>query len=151
MSEDDADGPWYFENRQRTVEFDENRIRAFLARLAAELAEGREFAVVVASDASVRSANQRFRRVAGTTDVLSFPDGEGGRLGDLLISAAQAARQAAEHGHSVEEELQTLALHGLLHLHGYDHETDRGEMRGAERRLRLRYGLPAGLIERSDP
>lgn len=147
---DDSGEPWYyFENRQRTVPFDEPRVRAFLARLAADLASGSGFSVVVSSDAALRRANRQYRNVSRATDVLSFPDGEDGYLGDLLISAQRAARQAAEHGHPVEEELQTLALHGLLHLQGYDHQTDGGEMRRAEERLRRRYGLAAGLIERA--
>lgn len=148
MNPDDPDEPWYFENRQRRIEFDERKVRTFLAQLASDLAGGKQFAVVVTSDAAVRRANRRFRNIARTTDVLSFPDGEDGHLGDLLISAARAARQATEHGHSVEEEIQTLALHGMLHLNGYDHETGDDQMRGVEERLRRKYGLPGGLIAR---
>lgn len=148
MNDDDPGEPWYFENRQRKIPFDEDAVRAFVGRLARDLAAGREFAVVVSSDSALRTANRRFRNESRTTDVLSFPEDEGPYLGDMLISAERAARQAAEHGHSIEEEIQTLALHGLLHLKGYDHEADGGEMRRLEERLRRNYGLAAGLIER---
>lgn len=140
--------PWHFENRQRDAGFDEEPIRTFLALLHRDLARGSTFSVVVSSDEDVRRANLRFRGVGSTTDVLSFPDGEDGYLGDVLISASQAARQAAEHGHSLETEINTLALHGLLHLSGFDHQSDEGEMREAEERLRRAYGLPTGLIAR---
>ncbi len=150
MNADDPDEPWYFENRQRTIVFDERKVRTFLAQLASDLAGGKQFTVVVSSDAALRRANRRFRNISRATDVLSFPDGEDGHLGDLLISAATAARQATQHGHSVEEEIQTLALHGMLHLNGYDHETEDGEMRGVEERLRRKYGLPASLIARGE-
>jgi probable rRNA maturation factor len=80
--------------------------------------------------------------------VLSFP-AEGESLGDIAIASGIAARQAAEAGHSVSIELRVLALHGLLHLLGYDHETDHGEMSRVEERLRRRAGLPGGLIGRS--
>ena len=128
--------------------FDEGRIREFLEALSRDLSGGLEFSVVVGSDAALRHANRRFRGVSRATDVLSFPDGQDGYLGDVLISAARAARQAAAYGHSVEAEIQTLALHGLLHLNGHDHEVDAGEMRDAEERLRRLYGLPSGLIKR---
>jgi probable rRNA maturation factor len=82
--------------------------------------------------------------------VLSFPDGEAGRLGDILISARRADRQARQFGHSVEDELKVLALHGLMHLLGFDHENDGGEMRRTETKWRRRYGLQSGLIERAE-
>jgi probable rRNA maturation factor len=140
--------PWYG-NRQRSTKIDGSAVRAFLSRVGREVAGGREFAVVVSSDAAVRRANRRFRGKRGATDVLSFPDGENGRLGDILISAQCAARQAEEHGHPVEEEIKILVLHGLLHLLGYDHERDNGEMQRAETRWRGKLGLGAALIERA--
>ncbi len=144
-----VDELWHFENRQRKVLFEEGEIRDFLAELGRDLAGGEEFSVVVASDDALRRANARFRSIRRTTDVLSFPDGEDGYLGDVLIAAGRAARQAAEHRHSIETEIRTLALHGMLHLKGYDHEVDEGEMRAAEERLRRRYKLPAGLVGRA--
>jgi probable rRNA maturation factor len=81
--------------------------------------------------------------------VLSFPAGDGSHLGDILISAPQARRQARRFRHSVEQELEILLLHGVLHLLGHDHEHDRGRMQRLERNWRRRLGLPGGLIERS--
>ncbi len=149
MSSEPGEEPWYFENRQRKVAFDEHAVRAFVGRIAKDIARGREFAVVIGSDAALRAANRRFRGVSRVTDVLSFADGESGRLGDLLISAFRAKRQAAHFGHDIEDELKILALHGLLHLMGYDHESDADEMNRAEKRLRRKYALPSGLIERA--
>jgi probable rRNA maturation factor len=151
MGTDSSDGPCWYQNRQRRISIDDDQVVAFLNRIAADLAKRREFAVVVSSDEALRTANRQFRGISKTTDVLSFPDGEDGRLGDILISAGRAQAQAAQYGLSVEEELKTLALHGLLHLLGYDHETDRGQMRAQETKLRKRYGLPNGLIERAQP
>lgn len=150
MGSDSADGPscWY-RNRQRKLRLQDRQIEAFLAALSQAEAPGREVAVLVASDDFVRRANRRFRGKKGSTDVLSFPDGEDGRLGDILISAARAERQAGEHGHSVENEVKILILHGFLHLLGYDHQTDSGQMARTEKRLRGKYGLENGLIERA--
>ena len=97
----------------------------------------------------MRRANLQFRGQNHATDVLSFPDGDAEHLGDLLICARQAARQAERLGHSVDAELKILVLHGVLHLLGHDHEQDRGAMRRLESRWRRTLGLPAALIERS--
>ena len=148
MGTDSSDGPCWYQNRQRRISIDDDQLVAFLNRIAGDLAKRREFAVLVSSDEAVRTANRQFRGISKTTDVLSFPDGEDGRLGDILISAGRAQAQAAQYGLSVEDELKTLALHGLLHLLGYDHETDNGQMQAQETKLRKRYGLPNGLIER---
>lgn len=150
MGTDSSDGPCWYQNRQRAVDIDDREVVAFLNRIAVDLAKRREFAVVVGSNAAIRTANRQFRGVSKTTDVLSFPDGEDGRLGDILISACRAQAQAKRYGLSVEDELKTLALHGVLHLLGYDHETDEGQMRAKETKLRKRYGLPSGLIERAE-
>ena len=89
-----------------------------------------------------------WRGKRATTDVLSFPaeqaefeKAEGLSLGDIVISTEQAARQAKQHGLSFENEIAQLILHGLLHLSGYDHETDHGEMNRLELRLRKRLGI----------
>jgi probable rRNA maturation factor len=105
--------------------------------------------VAVTTDARVQSLNRRFRGVNKATDVLSFPADEPGQLGDIVIARGVALRQARHLGHPVATELRVLALHGLLHLLGYDHELDGGRMARAEARLRRRGGLDAGLIERS--
>jgi probable rRNA maturation factor len=104
--------------------------------------------VALVSDARVRVLNRRFRRKDGATDVLSFPADEPGILGDIVIASGVARRQAAAAGHAFATELRVLALHGLLHLLGYDHERDDGEMARLERRLRRKGGLREGLIER---
>lgn len=93
--------------------------------------------------------NRRFRKQSKPTDVLSFPSAEPGLAGDIAISADIAAANAAELGHSVETELKVLMLHGMLHLAGYDHEIDDGEMQARESKLRTRLKLPVGLIERA--
>ena len=105
---------------------------------------------MLTTDDGIRMLNRRFRKKNKATDVLSFPvDGpSSGLAGDLAISVETAARQAAEHGHALRVELRVLMLHGLLHLAGYDHETDQGEMAKKESRLRAKLKLPLGLIER---
>ena len=109
-----------------------------------------ELAVALAPDAQVRALNQKYRRTDAATDVLSFPSGERGFLGDIVIATGVARRQAIEMRHPFRTELRVLALHGLLHLLGYDHEdrADRGAMARLEARLRRKGGLPAGLIAR---
>ena len=123
--------------------------RVFAKRLAIVVAGGRPFTCLITGDAELRQLNREFRKKDYATDVLSFPSGAGsGFLGDIAISYEHAERQAAEYGHSVIEEIEILMLHGVLHLLGMDHETDRGEMARAENRWRAELGLPRGLIER---
>lgn len=107
--------------------------------------------VLLADDRTLRRLNREFRGKDKTTDVLSFPAAEEFQekfAGDLAISLDTAARQAREHGHSLRDEVRVLLLHGLLHLSGMDHETDRGEMAAREATLRARLGLKSGLIAR---
>ncbi|MDT5062410.1 MAG: putative rRNA maturation factor [Acidobacteriota bacterium] len=136
-------------NRQRKMPIDCDGWREFGAR-ALEVVPANDAGVTVAfvSDRAMRELNRRWRGKGGTTDVLSFPAAqdefeklEGLRLGDVVISVEQAARQAGEHGLSFEREVAQLILHGLLHLCGYDHETDKGEMNRFELRLRRRLGI----------
>ncbi|HTV04386.1 MAG TPA: rRNA maturation RNase YbeY [Acidobacteriaceae bacterium] len=109
--------------------------------------------VLLTGDAEVRQLNREFRGQDKATDVLSFPAGEvHGRLrtaGDLAISVETAAREAALRGHSLDTELRVLLLHGVLHLAGYDHEIDNGEMARMEDALRKKLGLKEGLIART--
>jgi probable rRNA maturation factor len=108
--------------------------------------------VMVTSNRELRSLNRRFRGKDKPTDVLSFPPltDFGGKLaGDIAISAEIAGKNAKALGHSPAEEIKILALHGVLHLAGYDHERDGGEMARTEQKLRCSLGLPVGLIERS--
>jgi probable rRNA maturation factor len=104
--------------------------------------------VLITSSAELRRLNRRFRGEDQATDVLSFPSADE-TAGDLAISADIAARNARRLGHTAADEMKILILHGLLHLAGYDHETDAGEMARKEARLRQALGLPAALIERT--
>src|SRR5688500_61285 len=119
----------------------------WLVRIAPASARG-DLCVALISDRRMRALNRQFRGKDHVTDVLSFPSDERGFLGDIVIAEGVAKRQAKEHGHSLKIEVQTLTLHGLLHLLGHDHETDDGQMARAEARLRKQAGLPLGLIER---
>ena len=139
-------------NRQRKLPLDCDQWKAFTAE-ALKVAPAKAAGVTVAfvSDRMMRELNLRWRGKRGTTDVLSFPEGRDAfvnfqlpeelTLGDVVISVEQAARQAAEHGLEFEKEVAQLILHGLLHLCGYDHETDRGEMDRLELRLRRKLGI----------
>ena len=119
----------------------------WLAGVAPRAARG-ELGIALVSDARMRALNDTYRRQDYATDVLSF---EGDGLGDLVIATGVAKRQAREAGHSYQTELRVLALHGLLHLLGYDHEQpdDNGRMQRMETRLRRKGGLKAGLIGRT--
>src|SRR5208283_3671334 len=97
----------------------------------------------------LQELNRHFCKKDQPTDVLSFPSDMPKLAGDIAISADIAAANAADIGHSVEMELKVLILHGLLHLAGYDHQTDNGDMQARERELRQQLKLPTGLIERA--
>jgi len=136
-------------NRQRKLPLDGERWREFAAQ-ALEVAPARGAGVTVAfvSDRAMRELNWRWRGKRGTTDVLSFPAEQAefeklaeATLGDVVVSVERAEKQAAEHGLSFEREVKQLILHGLLHLCGYDHVTDNGEMNALELRLRRRLGI----------
>jgi probable rRNA maturation factor len=125
-------------------------LRDFARQLQAEVAGGRAFCCLLTDDAELRRLNRQFRKKDYATDVLSFPvaDGDGGAIGELAISWDRAKAQAAEYGHSAQDEVRILMLHGVLHLTGMDHEKDGGKMARSEVRWRKRLNLPAGLIER---
>jgi probable rRNA maturation factor len=123
-------------------------LEAFARRLESEVAGGRGFLCMVTDDRELRRLNAAFRGKDYPTDVLSFPSGEPDSLGEIAISAQRAAAQAAEYGHGVDDEIRTLMLHGVLHLLGMDHETDRGRMRRTETAWRRKLGLASALIER---
>jgi probable rRNA maturation factor len=132
-------------------------VRAFLEEVSGRLARGRTVVCLITDDRELRQLNRRFLGKDRATDVLSFPAAEdangagGAALGEIAISIERAERQAAGLGHSLADELRILVLHGVLHLAGFDHENDSGEMARAETRWRKRLGLPMGLIERSVP
>ena len=150
-------------NRQRAVRVARRPLELFLARVRKELGLGEaDVTVCLVSDAEIARMNEAFRKKKGPTDVLSFPavarrgpvsvrrarrwasqgDPQRGQfLGDIAISASTARRNAKQLGRTFPSELRILILHGVLHLLGYDHETDRGEMDRVERRLRQRLGL----------
>jgi probable rRNA maturation factor len=133
-------------------------LAAWLRRVAPARAKG-IVSVALVSDARIRALNREYRRKDYATDVLSFPAAPDSRLsttdyrllGDIVIARGVARRQARDARHSERTELKILALHGLLHLLGYDHEQDNGGMSRLERRLRRRGGLREGLIERARP
>ena len=129
----------------------------FLERIAPRTARGTA-TVALVGDAVSRRLNRQYRGVDRATDVLSFEAGDDRRstpaghephLGDVVIARGVAARQARAHGHAPAVEWRILALHGLLHLLGYDHDGDEGQMRRVEERLRRRAGLPTGLTARA--
>ena len=146
-------------NRQREVRVARRPLELFLRRVKRELDLTKsDVTVCLMSDAEIARLNQDFRGKRGPTDVLSFPEiGHSGArsspslatrhsrlatdLGDIAISPATARRYAKTHGRNLASELRILILHGVLHLLGYDHETDRGEMDRIERKLRKRLGL----------
>jgi len=150
-------------NRQRAVRVARRPLEVFLTRVRQELGLGEaDVTVCLVSDAEIARMNEAYRKKKGATDVLSFPEVHRRApvnlrraqrrssmssprrrqfLGDVAISPATARRNAKQLGRTLGGELQILILHGVLHLLGYDHETDSGEMDRTERRLRQRFGL----------
>jgi probable rRNA maturation factor len=140
-------------------------LTAFLAQAASDVRLKGEISVLLTTDEGIRRLNYEFRGKDKATDVLSFPapihhngngqPARGGRsqepemAGDLAISVETAARQAEEAGHALSAELEVLLLHGILHLAGFDHESDQGQMARREAALRRKFGLSTGLIERT--
>jgi probable rRNA maturation factor len=127
-------------NKQRKHPIDRRGIRRFVADLSAAMGRSAaEFSVVFITDDVMRTYNHRYRGMDKATDVLSF-EGEGDYLGDILISTETAWAQARKSPTlSLDDNIRRLLLHGFLHLSGYDHETDNGEMRAIERRLRRKF------------
>ena len=122
---------------------------SFAATLRDGVAGGRRFTCLLTDDAELQRLNRMFLGKDYATDVLSFPSAAASSLGEIAISVQRATEQAGEYGHSLEEELKILMLHGVLHLLGHDHEKDRGAMARLEKRWRRELGLPRGLIERA--
>ena len=126
------------------------RLAASARELRQTVAGGRGFLCLITDDRELRRLNRQFLGHDQPTDVLSFPEpGPDGFLGEMAISVDRARDQARARGHSLEDEVRILMLHGLLHLLGMDHAADRGRMARAEKRWRKRLGLPSGLIERA--
>lgn len=141
-------------NRQRKLPVDTQAVRNFLRQVAERLGVDRGFSVVLLSDRAMRHYHARFAGQNWPTDVLSFPaqsfpagDTESD-LGDILVSVETAHRQKQS---TLTRELQILSLHGLLHLLGFDHETDQGEMEAVERQLREDFRLESGHFREPRP
>lgn len=138
-----------FHNLQRKIAIERSVFEEFATRIknVAELDAAARFTIALVPDARMKQLNEIFRGKDSTTDVLSFPhepdefDPDKDNLGDIVISAEQAAKQAAENGLTLEGEIKQLILHGALHLCGYDHETDNGEMNARELELRDKLGI----------
>lgn len=136
-------------NRQRKFPLDSERWQAFVEKAMRVIpTEAAGVTVAFVSDRAMRELNRLWRKQQGTTDVLSFPveqdefeKAEGSSLGDVVISVEQAARQANENGLTLDQEIEQLILHGLIHLCGFDHATDNGSMNKLELRLRRRLGI----------
>jgi probable rRNA maturation factor len=138
--------------QKRVPDLTEVTLNRFVAR--ARRAAGLKGAVnvLLTTSAGMKSLNRRFRGNDKPTDVLSFPAEPGAKkqfAGEIAISAEIAAQNARALGHSSAEEVKILVLHGVLHLRGYDHECDNGQMARREKQLRAKLRLPLGLIERS--
>ncbi|MGH9324376.1 MAG: rRNA maturation RNase YbeY, partial [Vicinamibacteria bacterium] len=140
-------------NFQRRHPVDGPRLSAFLTQVASAIGEHRSATLALVTDSRIQRLNRDFRGFDKPTDVLSFPSGDaegeltpgapGGEdyLGDIVISVETAERQARRLHSTLVRELEILTLHGFLHLLGYDHQTDGGEMRRIEYRLRRRFGI----------
>ncbi|MGN6592737.1 MAG: rRNA maturation RNase YbeY [Terriglobales bacterium] len=140
---------WSCFPRRARLQLDRRALNGFLVRARGAVGLQGEVGLRLMDDAAIRELNRAFRRHDAPTDVLSFPAGAPGYAGDIAISLDTARRQARARRHSLDKEVYILLLHGLLHLAGYDHETDEGAMRRREHELRRDLGLPPGLIERA--
>ena len=129
-------------NRQRRVKIDTDTWADFAAKALDAIGNsGSSATIAFVSDKSIRKLNQLFRGVDKATDVLSFPADEANNLGDVAVSVETATAQAKENGLPFDNEIAQLILHGLLHLSGYDHETDNGEMNRFELKLRSKLRI----------
>ena len=134
-----------FENRS-DYEFDISKLEKIYSDLTQKDVE-----LILTDDKEIQELNKTYRHKDKPTDVLSFPleDLPGMPLGSIIISVDTAKRGAQEFGHSIDDEITLLFIHGLLHLLGYDHEVDNGEMRAKEEEIIKKYGLPDSLIVRN--
>ena len=135
-----------FENRT-DFEFDINKLYPIYKYLT-----NKEIELILTNDEEIKELNKIHRNKDKATDVLSFPleDIPGMPLGSIVISVDTAKKGAKEFGHSIEDEIKLLFIHGLLHLLGYDHEIDNGEMRKKEKEIIEKFNLPKSLIVRSE-
>ncbi len=134
--------------RKKRSSLDVVALQAFARRAYKASGLKGSVSVLLTGDLEMRKLNRTFRRKDTATDVLSFPGAALGMDGDIAISADIAARNGTALGHGLQQEIQILLLHGMLHLAGYDHEVDSGQMSRKEELLRGRLGLPGTLILR---
>ena len=134
---------------QKSKETSARALSLFATRAQHALGLPGEVNIYVTSSREMQDLNRRYRRKNKPTDVLSFPSKAPGIAGDIAISLEIAAANAADIGHSLATEVKVLILHGMLHLAGYDHEADSGEMLARETAMRQELKLPIGLIERT--
>jgi probable rRNA maturation factor len=138
--------------QKRVADLTNLALDRFLARARRAAGLKGTINVLITSSAEMKSLNRRFRGKDKPTDVLSFPadpDVQKQLAGEIAISAEIATKNAHSLGHSPAEEVKILVLHGVLHLRGYDHECDNGQMARREKQLRAKLHLPLGLIERA--
>jgi probable rRNA maturation factor len=129
-------------NRQRRLKLDTDAWTTFADKALDAIGQSESSATIAfVSDKRIRELNRQFRGVDKATDVLSFPAEEKFNLGDIAVSVDTAAVQAKENGLTFDDEIAQLILHGLLHLCGYDHETDNGEMNRLELKMRRKLGV----------
>ena len=136
-------------NLQRKFKLEIGKLTEFANSFSSivDEAAGKAFTIAFISDSRMKELNKLFRGKNSTTDVLSFPhepdefDPDKNNLGDIVISVEEAQKQAEENGLTLEGEIKQLILHGVLHLCGYDHETDNGEMNARELELREELGI----------
>jgi probable rRNA maturation factor len=135
-----------FDNRTE-YEFDINKLNDIY-----NLLTNKDIELILTTDEEIKEINKQFRNKSKPTDVLSFPlvDMPGMPLGSIIISIDTAKKEAKRFGHPIDDEIKLLFLHGLLHLLGYDHETDNGEMRAKEEEIIKKLNLPNSLIVRNE-
>ncbi len=133
-------------DNRTSLGIDEN----FLDQIASEFTD-KEIELIITTDEEIKEINKEYRGIDKDTDVLSFPydDMPMAPLGSIVISSSHVIDKAQEFGHKESDELALLFIHGLLHLLGYDHEVDNGEMRDEEAKLIEKYDLPKSLIIRT--
>lgn len=135
--------------RKRVAGVSQLALSRFAARASRAAGLSGSLDILITNNDELQRLNREFRKKDKPTDVLSFPSDVDGIAGDIAISADIARENGAKLGHGTATELKVLILHGILHLNGFDHERDKGEMAATERRLRAELGLPEGLIERA--
>ncbi|HET6979756.1 MAG TPA: rRNA maturation RNase YbeY [Pyrinomonadaceae bacterium] len=129
-------------NRQRRLQLDTEAWSNFAVKALNAIGKNDSDATIAfVSDKRIRELNRQFRGIDKATDVLSFPAEEEANLGDVAVSVETAAIQAKENGLTLDQEIAQLILHGLLHLSGYDHETDNGQMNRLELKLRRKLDI----------